>query len=243
MLQWQTTKSKIRNQLQSPAFRGLATPQASSLVLSTSNMRGVGYPKGFQWFLSCDLLKKTPDPLFGSAKSSLFLSCSLYLSRMTHRAVPLALGSTAQRRTVDAGRVALFPAYRQVSSPLVSPAFSRSAVQRCHKLNPTSQRGKQSQKCYRDGEACVGTRKSPVLFKTKFDRIPRTPCATAPGSICDANAAALSPCQLNTPLYEEPAACEILYARARVSFCICGAQLPVPSLNSPQKVSEFVLKK
>lgn len=54
----QTTKSKIRNQLQSPAFRELATPQASNLVLSTSNMRGVGYPTGFLWFLSCDFLKK-----------------------------------------------------------------------------------------------------------------------------------------------------------------------------------------
>lgn len=164
-----------------------------------------------------------PDPQSSSAKSSLFLSCSLYLSPMTRRTVPLALGSTAQRRAVDAGRVALFPAYRQVSSPLLSPAFSRSAVQRCHKLNPTSERGKQSQKCYRDGACCVGTRKSPVSFKTKFDRIPRTPCATAPGSICDANAAALSPCQLNTPLYEEPAACVIPYARVRVSFCSCGA--------------------
>lgn len=141
----QTTKSKIGNQLQSPAFRALATPQASNLVLSTSNMRGVGYPTGFQWFLSFSKNKNkkmTSDPLFSSAESSLFPSCSLYLPRMTHRTVPLALGSTAQRRTADAGRLVLFPAYRQVSFPLVSPAFSRSAVQRCHKLNPTSERGK-----------------------------------------------------------------------------------------------------
>lgn len=37
---------------------------------------------------------------------------------------------------------AFFPAYGQASSPLVSPAFWRSAVQLRHKLNLTSERDK-----------------------------------------------------------------------------------------------------
>lgn len=62
-----------------------------------------------------------------------------------------------------AGRFALFSA-RQASSPLVSPAFWRSAVQRRHKLNATSERDKESHKRHR-AAASAGEHKSPVLFK------------------------------------------------------------------------------
>lgn len=96
------TKSKIRKQLQSPASWALANLPASNPVLSTSNMRGVSEGLPAISFLRFSQ-KRHLIFFFSSGESSLFPSCSLYLTRLTRRTVPFALGSTAQRRTAEPG--------------------------------------------------------------------------------------------------------------------------------------------
>lgn len=79
----------------------------------------------------------TPDPLYSSEQ---FISELLPVFAADDPQDSPALVSTVQRGTIDAGRLALFPAFRQVCSALLSPAFSPSAGLRCHKLNPNKKK-------------------------------------------------------------------------------------------------------
>lgn len=151
------TKSKIRK------------TAAVTCVLSTRNPAGIqpcSVHFKHAWSIrraSCDFLKNDSYFFFLQRRAAYFPAAP-YLPRLTRRTEPVRSPDYRAKTHSRAARFAPFPAYRQGSSPLVSPAFSRSAVQRRHKLNPTSERDKESHKRHR-AAACVGEHKSPVLFK------------------------------------------------------------------------------
>lgn len=135
------TKSKIRKQLQSPASWTLATPPASNPVLSTSNMRGVS--EGLPAISFLRFSQKRHLIFFLQLRGEQLISQLLpVFHAVDPQDGPVRSRVYRAKTHSRAGRFALFSAYRQASSPLVSPAFWCSAVQRRHKLNPTSERDK-----------------------------------------------------------------------------------------------------